>query len=380
MLKLSLGGFIAFGAGSIPAGWLGDRWSRRGMMIVFFFGIGAAAILAGLVQTPWQLAAALTLVGLFGAIYHPVGIAMLVKDETRVGRALGINGIWGNLGVAFAALAAGGLAEFAGWRAAFIVPGLAVMMLGAVFAWIIPPLDTGGGRTAVARAALDNATIVRVFAVLLVATACGGVIFNATTIAMPKVFEERLSALAQSTFGIGALVCAVYVIAAFSQYCVGRLIDKVSVRAVFVPVALMQVPLLLLAATLENWAMLIVAVAMMFFVFGQIPINDAMVARYTDEHWRARNLCGALCGVVWRQQPFRAADRAAARRVGQFCVRVHGLERDCRADRPSGAVFPAFPPDGGTGCGRIITPPGRPRRRGGIRRPRRAGCAASLRG
>lgn len=288
MLSLSLGGFIAFGAGSIPAGWLGDRWSRRGMMIVFFVGIGGASIIAGLAQTPWQLAAALTLVGLFAAIYHPVGIAMLVKDEKQVGRALGINGIWGNLGVAFAALTAGALAEFAGWRAAFIVPGAAAMLLGLVFARTVPEIAGGGRRAAGPRTRLDNATIARVFGVLLVATACGGVIFNATTVAMPKVFDERLHALTQSTFGIGGLVCAVYVIAAFAQYCVGRLIDRVSIRAVFVPVALMQVPLLLLAASLENWAMLAVAVAMMFFVFGQIPINDAMVARYVDEHWRAR--------------------------------------------------------------------------------------------
>ncbi|HYM72415.1 MAG TPA: MFS transporter, partial [Stellaceae bacterium] len=210
MLKLSLGGFIAFGAGSIPAGWLGDRWSRRGMMIVYFIGIGGAAVLAGCAQSPWQLAAALTLVGLFGAIYHPVGIAMLVKDEERVGRALGINGIWGNLGVAFAALSAGGLAEFVGWRAAFIVPGLIVTAMGIGFACMVPPIAARSRRATAARAALDHATIVRVFVVLLVATACGGVIFNATTIAMPKVFDERLSALTQSTFGIGALVCAIY--------------------------------------------------------------------------------------------------------------------------------------------------------------------------
>src|SRR3990170_6423917 len=75
MLPLALGGFIAFGAGSLPAGWLADRWSRRGMMIVFFIGIGAASIVTGLVQAPWQIAAALTLMGLFAAIYHPVGIA-----------------------------------------------------------------------------------------------------------------------------------------------------------------------------------------------------------------------------------------------------------------------------------------------------------------
>ena len=288
MLKLSLGGFIAFGAGSLPAGWLGDRWSRRGMLIVFFVGIGAAAIVAGCVQSPWQLAVALTFVGAFGAIYHPVGIAMLVKDEVRVGRALGINGIWGNLGVAFAALCAGAMADLVGWRAAFILPGALAILIGIAFALAVPVVPVGSGGRAPAREMLDNAMLARIFIVLLVATLCGGVIFNATTIAMPKVFDERLHALTQSTFGIGALVCMVYTIAAFAQYCVGRLIDKVSVRAVFVPVALMQVPLLFLAATVENGAMLIVAVAMMFFVFGQIPINDAMVARYTDERWRAR--------------------------------------------------------------------------------------------
>lgn len=288
MLKLSLGGFIAFGAFSLPAGWLGDRWSRRGMMTVFFFGAGGSAILAGCAQAPWQLAAALTLVGMFGAIYHPVGIAMLVKDEARVGRALGINGIWGNLGVAFAALSAGALAEIAGWRAAFIVPGGLVMALGAGFVLAVPAIPARGGGRRQTREILDNAALVRVFAVILVTTICGGIIFNATTIAMPKVFDEQLRALTQSTLGVGALVCMVYTIAAFAQYCVGTLVDKVPLRRVFVPVALMQVPLLFLASRLENGAMLAVAVAMMFFVFGQIPINDAMVARYTDERWRAR--------------------------------------------------------------------------------------------
>jgi len=105
---------------------------------------------------------------------------------------------------------------------------------------------------------------------------------------MPKVFDERLSALTQSTFGIGALVCAVYLIAAMAQLCVGWWLDHRSLKSVFVPVVALQVPLLVLAGTAENAAMLLVAVAMMFFVFGQIPINDAMIARYTAEAWRAR--------------------------------------------------------------------------------------------
>jgi FSR family fosmidomycin resistance protein-like MFS transporter len=30
LLSLSLGGFVLFGLGALPAGWLGDRWSAEG--------------------------------------------------------------------------------------------------------------------------------------------------------------------------------------------------------------------------------------------------------------------------------------------------------------------------------------------------------------
>src|SRR5262249_9716796 len=78
------------------------------------------------------------------------------------------------------------------------------------------------------------------------------------------------------------------VVAAIAQLCVGQMIDRGSLRSVFIPVALMQAPLLFLAGSTTDWAMLAVATAMMFFVFGQIPVNDAMVAKYIDDRWRSR--------------------------------------------------------------------------------------------
>jgi MFS family permease len=288
LLPLALGGFIAFGACSIPAGWLADRWSRRAMMQVFFFGIGGATIATGFARTPAELAVGLTAIGVFAAIYHPVGIAMLVSNQPNVGRTLGVNGVFGNTGLAFAALLSGALADFAGWRAAFFVPGALALAAGIGFTAV-----SGGGAARPAGAKksappLPRAFLARVFLIVAVATACGGVIFNATTVSMPKVFDERLSMLAQTNLGIGVLVCVTYLIAAMAQLAVGWWLDRRSIKVVFVAVAALQVPLLLAAGSLTGYGMLAIAVAMMFFVFGQIPINDAMIARYTVEEWRAR--------------------------------------------------------------------------------------------
>ena len=289
MLPLSLGGFIAFGGGSLPAGWLGDRWGRRNMMVVFFLGLGTALMITGFAQSPWQLVLCLTLIGIFASIYHPVGIAMLVKDQARVGRALGWNGVWGNLGLASAALIAGWFADQLSWRAAFIAPGVVTFAAGLAFAALIPAsvAPAAAAPKAGHRQAAD-ATARRVFAVLAVATMCSGVIFAAVTNAMPKIFDERLTALVHTTTGIGTLISAVYVIAAMAQLLVGQLIDRRSLRGVFLTLALLQAPLLVLAGLLTDWAMLALAVAMMFVIFGLIPINDAMVARYTPESWRSR--------------------------------------------------------------------------------------------
>jgi MFS family permease len=288
LLPLALGGFIAFGACSIPAGWLADRWSRIGMMTLFFFGIGAATIVTGFARSPAELAVGLTAIGVFAAIYHPVGIAMLVSNQPNLGRTLGVNGVWGNAGLAFAALLAGLLADTAGWRAAFFVPGVLCLAAGVGFLWASRGIAVGKVATKKGEARIPRALIARVFLIVAVATACGGVIFNATTVSMPKVFDERLSGLTDTNLGIGVLVCATYLIAAMAQLLVGWWMDRRSIKAVFVAVALLQVPLLAAAGSLTGYAMLAVAVAMMFFVFGQIPINDAMIARYTADEWRAR--------------------------------------------------------------------------------------------
>lgn len=290
LLPLALGSFIAFGAFAVPAGWLADHWSRYRTMVVFFLGIGAALFATGFAQSPWQIAIGLTVVGAFAAIYHPVGIAMLVVSPERMGRMLGWNGLWGNLGLAFAALLTGALVDAFGWRAAFFVPGLICMAAGAAFLVLVR--DPGKVKKTAKSLGLhmDTRMLARVMAIMLVATACGGIIFNSTTISMPKVFDERLQALTQTNFGIGALVAVVYTMAAFAQVLMGALIDRMELRRLMIAVGLIQIPLLFLAANLEGWWMLGAALLMMLAVFGQIPLNDAIVGRYVADEFRARVL------------------------------------------------------------------------------------------
>ena len=166
LLPYATPGFVAFGAGSLITGWLGDRWSRRHMMVIFFVGIGASMIAVGFVQTPLQLGAALLAIGLFASIYHPVGTAMIVSYADKLGREMGLNGVWGNLGVASSALVTGVIGQYLGWRWAFIVPGIVTILIGVAFAQMVVHEDRSGSRQAAAQARIAKQDMWRVLLAL----------------------------------------------------------------------------------------------------------------------------------------------------------------------------------------------------------------------
>jgi MFS family permease len=290
LLPFSLGGFVAFGAFSMPFGWLGKWLHGHTLIAAFFFGTGLSCIAAGLAQGPWQIAAALTFIGLFAAIYHPIGNAMLAAvDPARLGRVMGRNGLWGNMGVASAALASGVLTDFISWRAAFIVPGAAALAAGVVFLAFVA--DPGPLRTTPRERhihAIPRAEVARVFVILAVSTMAGALIFSATTIAMPKLFEERLAALTSTVSGVGLAVFITYSLAALAQITVGALADRFPLARIFVPLAVLQVPLLLLTGFAVGAGTFFAALPMMFVVFGLVPVNEVLTARYTAPELRTR--------------------------------------------------------------------------------------------
>jgi MFS family permease len=288
LLPYATPGFIAFGAGSLVTGWLGDRWSRRHMMVIYFLGIGASMIAVGLVHTPLQLGAALLTVGLFASIYHPVGTAMIVSYADKLGREMGINGLWGNLGVASSALITGVVGQFLGWRWAFVMPGIATILIGLAFARMVVHEDRSGFKQAAAQARVAKSDMWRVILSLLIVVIAISTTFNAITVALPKLFAERLSDITKSPALLGVIAACVYVFGAMTQYTVGKMIDRYSLKAVCLPLSFILAPFLYFAATMSNVSLIVVAIGIIMGLFGQITVNDAMVGKYTSEEWRSR--------------------------------------------------------------------------------------------
>jgi len=288
LMPYGVGAFLLFGLGSLPAGRLGDLWGRRQMMLLFFFGMGASLLLVAVTRNAWQLAGALTLMGAFSSIYHPVGIPMLVRGAPRPGLAIGINGLAGNLGVALAAVTSGFLVQYVGWRAAFVVPAFLSIACGVVFARIAPHELAPPAHGARTPAAHGGPPLGRIFAVMTIAACASSLLFNLSTNGNGQLLRERLAGIVEDPALLGTLLACVYVIASFAQVAIGLLIDRYPMRRVYLAVVALQAPLFIAAADAKGWTLFALQIAFMIVIFGAIPFTDAMIVRYVDDRLRSR--------------------------------------------------------------------------------------------
>jgi MFS family permease len=250
-------GFLLFGGMAPIAAQLADRFSRSLLMVIFHFGIGLGAILAGLSQNIYHLAAAIGVIGVFAAIYHPVGIAMLVKSNKKIGYRLGVNGVFGNMGVAAAPLITGLLLTVGDWRICFILPGLFCFAYGVAFAKSLKIDKDGPAKPRISAADSFAPNWRRALAALALSTASGGFIFGAMTFVVPRYFEISMTNISTSVAITGLLASIVYAIASFSQIAVGWLIDRYSAKNVLFVMAVGQVLFIYLAAQFNDLALFV---------------------------------------------------------------------------------------------------------------------------
>lgn len=285
-----MAGFILFGAVAPLAASLADRFSRSLLLVIYHFGIGLAAILAGFAQTVWQLSAAIGLIGVFASIYHPVGIAMLIKSNRRIGFRLGINGVFGNMGVAAAPLIAGILLTMGDWRLCFILPGIFCLIYGFTFITALEEEYQQSTQKKQVKKLGFSPNWKLALAAIFLSTASGGFVFSAMTFVVPRYFEISMVSISSSVAITGLLASLVYACASFTQIAVGWIIDKVEPKWVLFGIGIGQIFFIFLTSQFTDYALFFSMLIAMSFVFGQIPITDTILSRYVPDEWRAKAL------------------------------------------------------------------------------------------
>ncbi len=284
--------YVAFALGTLPAGWLGDRYDRTVLTAVFFLGCGSASALIALSPNQTAMMTGLAALGLFAALYHPVGLALVADVALRTGRALAVNGVFGNLGLAGAAVVTGLLCDQLGWRSAFLLPGLLSMGLGALL--LTRRLRLGAAESRRDLGQQDRAvdatrrTQLTVFAVVCVSALFGGLGFNAVTVSLPKLFDERLALLGGDLSRIGAYAGLVFAVAAFAQLPVGELLDRYGARPILILLLSAQAILLVGLAGAEGWLVVVLALLLVTLMFAEIPVTSWLLGRYVQSGLRAR--------------------------------------------------------------------------------------------
>jgi MFS family permease len=288
LLKLGTASFFAFGIFSLPAGWLADRWSRRNMMVAFYLGCGVALAGAALAPNLSVLAFALFVLGMFAAIYHPVGTAMVVEAATHRGRTLALNGVCGNLGVALAAGITAELTVWIGWRGAFVLPAVVCIAAGIAFLVLVPDdRHHTEKRSSTPDVRLTPWVAATVFGLFILIAMSAGLVFNTVTVALPKILDERMGSGITLT-QVGRLATAVFLCGAVAQFTVGRLVDKYPPHLLFAAIAAMQFIGVVWVAYASG-TMLIAALAVaLAAIYAQVTVNDLVIARYSADAWRAR--------------------------------------------------------------------------------------------
>ena len=303
LLRLYAPATILLGIVSLPAGWASDRFGAPAMMVVMFLGLGLSSIACGLVPTGDTFALALALCGLgvFGAFYHAVGIGWVIRTAREQGHAMGVNGLFGSIGLALYGVVPGVLITLASWRAAFIVPGIVCVAVGLALVWEIargrvadrPMPATPGVKT-------GRAEFWRVFSVLSVTMALEGVLWQAVMFGAAFVFESHF---AGNVLLVGLAASMIYAVSGLAQYLLGRrIIDRYPLKTTYIVASGLQIGAMLALAMGNGWLALFGAIASAILSSATGPVENILIARYTPSRYHGLGF-GAKFVVAFGASP-----------------------------------------------------------------------------
>jgi len=281
-------GALLVGVFAVVAGYLGDKWSANGMLVVFFLGMGLSSVAAGFAPGPLPLLLALSGLGLFASIYHPVGIPLVIRNSgANRGKALALNGVFGSIGAGLAGVVTGFLADMGGSFLAFVVPGAVVTLTGVAMLLGLARARPGGDARGKSGGDGDGdaggrANYRLAFFVMLFCLTAAGLIYHVTQTAMPKALSLRLDpGLETDVKTVGWYVMWVYIAGGLFQFVGGALADRYDLKRVYLAQTVLHGLLLAAAAQAGGAVLVAVLCAAVALGAGVLPAENMLLARYT---------------------------------------------------------------------------------------------------
>ena len=286
LINLWLLGSLLVGLGSIPAGWLSDRWSRSGMLAIMFIGLGTSSILCGFSNNKFSLMINLSALGLFCSIYHPAGISWVVNTSKETGRALGFNNIFGGVGIGLGAFSSGLIIDMYNWNYAFIFPGLISIIIGiGLFLHIYQGKISF--KNIISDKFNDNPEqnqLLKIAIIMLVSITCMSFVYQILQSSLPKVIDIRLAE--KFDFGasqIGLIVSFIYIVSGLMNYIGGILADKYPEKNIYLIGILGQGILLFFIFSLSNYFLIIISLFIVAFNSSILPAENLLLAYFSPQ-------------------------------------------------------------------------------------------------
>jgi MFS family permease len=290
VLAFSFTGYLLFGLGSLPAGVAADRFGSRRVILAGLFGAGVSAAAASLATPGWPLVLCIAGLGASASCYHPAGTGLLSRAVEARGRALGINGIYGNVGIAMAPLTTALLAGLVGWRATLGLTGGLLISATLVLSQlrideparadpavaISPAPDVPDEPRTQPRGGLAP------FVVICISAALGGFAYRANTLAQPALFAEQIHFV-----GYGVAASLAMLIGIAGQYLGGVVADARDLRFGYLAFHLLSLPALVGVSLSSGAPLLATSSIYVFFALGMQPIENSLFASVTPERWRS---------------------------------------------------------------------------------------------
>ena len=285
---------LPWGIGAVFVGWLVDRFGSHRMLAIYLLGCGAMCVVSASTLHLKVLFPAMFTMGLFAAIYHPAGLALISHTTTTSDRpfALGIHGIFGSLGIGGAPFLAGiMIAGGMSWRSYYFLLTVPAVLLGLFFlARWRQDLESPTVHTAADDASQEKADWPSFFTLTIV-TMLSGLVYSGFIHFLPRYLSEVTlsSTTSASNWSSKCVTGGVLLVGCFGQYFSGRIARPHSLERQLMAIMILNAPCLILLGFTTGTSRIVAAGLFAFVHFMNQPVYNSLIAKYSPR--RRRSLC-----------------------------------------------------------------------------------------